>query len=426
MLFNPPSAEARKAIEHIRITVEMSVLRMVSFSPFHGLVPKLEKGESIGDRVSPPYDVIGPGELKVLQGHDFNVTKITLGAKNGDYAVAAEELGRWIDAGKLALDSSPCYYLYEQSFLEGGKHLTRTGIMGALKVEPYGTGAIVPHEETFPKIKDDRLHLLEATSAHLESIFCLCDNIDTSFMAKMRSEAKALFEMTDNEGVEHRFSRIADKALVSQTRDLMSTKRLLIADGHHRYETALRYAAQHPDDEKKQFVLATIVASNDPGMVVRPTHRLIKGAGAGLDGVLNDLVGRLNVWETGSLDETLRLMAKAKSTTFGLWLGSGRTLIAEETKPIDPSALSSVDAFVAEKLILDRILATSPDAKVGYDHDIESVKRKMATGTYEFAVLLNPPDVEAIWRVAAEGKKMPKKSTYFWPKIWAGFVVYPM
>jgi uncharacterized protein (DUF1015 family) len=399
---------------------------MVTFLPFRGLVPRLEKNESIEERVSPPYDVIGPKLLERLRAHERNITQITLGERDGDYSAAANELWGWINSGRLVADQKPSFYLYEQTFDEEGKTLTRTGIMGALRLEDYGTGNIIPHEETFPQVKEDRLNLLRATSAHLESIFCLYDRIDAATMTRIRAGARPRFLHTDQDGVRHRFSQIDDETLVAEIKNIMATKRLLIADGHHRYETALKYASEHPDDERKQHLLVTAVAANDPGMVIRPTHRLIAGVGESPGAKLDEVVKRLNVWETKGVDETIRMMRSCRHTCFGLWLVDGRTLVAEATRPIDESALSSVDAYLAEKLVISRLMKVNSATRVDYDHDLSSVVRKMESGAYEMAILLSPPKVDTIWRVAEEGLKMPRKSTYFWPKIWSGFVVYSM
>jgi uncharacterized protein (DUF1015 family) len=304
--------------------------------------------------------------------------------------------------------------------------MVRTGIMGALKLEPYETGNVSPHEETFPKVKEDRLNLLRATTAHLESIFCLYDELDQKVMGEVLGKAEMLFSVKDQDGTEHAFGRISDHASIKELRVALAHKKLLIADGHHRYETALRYSQEHGSDAKKGYVLATLVAGNDPGLAVMPTHRLFKGIQISMDELLFHASKFFAIWEVKSLDEVVRLISKNKRTSLGVLLPGGQMFVFELAwRPTD-DPLWSVDAYVCEELLLKKILQKKGEVMVDYDHDAASVAKKVGAEGVALAVILSPAKLDLIWTVANEGEKMPRKSTYFYPKVWSGFVALDM
>ena len=400
---------------------------MADFRPFRGLLPSLSKDERIGERVAPPYDVISDEERRSLQSHPRNITRITLGKESKGYKAAALELEEWIQRGSIAEDENESFYIYRQTFTEDEVVVTRTGIVGRLRVEPYG-GSILPHEETSSKVKEDRLNLLRAVQVHAESIFCIYEHSDSSVMRKIKS-ARPFFEHVDATGVKHSLSRIADPSLVKAIASMMLDQRLLIADGHHRYETALRYSLENPGDEKKAYVLATLISTDDPGLVVRPTHRLYEVGGFSTDFFLSTASKEFGLWEALSLEELEEFMRRSKRTALGLLMKDGRMFVGESLAPRQKDPLENLDTKICEDRIYSRMLvpmAEGRDVRMEYDHDLASVKDKIASGKWDLAVALSPPKLETIWSVAKLGEKMPRKSTYFWPKIWSGFVMYSM
>ncbi|MEM0449044.1 MAG: DUF1015 domain-containing protein [Methanomassiliicoccales archaeon] len=399
---------------------------MVDFLPFKGLLPRLSDAESIDQRVAPPYDVISPEELLGLQAKPFNVSRITLGGEGSNYERAARLLREWIKHGKLMKDEEECYYLLTQTFTYQNHKITRTGLMGALRLEPYENGNISPHEETFPKVKEDRLNLLRATSAHLESIFCIYDDMDIRLLDEMKERAERIFTFIDNYGTEHCFSRISDNDMKSTLNAVLKNKKLLIADGHHRYETALRYAQENTDDERKKYLLATLVAGNDPGLAVLPTHRIFRNVQIGVDEFLLRASNFFAVWEARSMDELFRLTANNSRPSLGVVMPGGRMFILELAWRPSEDPLWSIDAYVCEELILKKILEKKGEVKVEYDHDALSAVSKTEQEGVAMAIILSPPRMDLIWEVAKSGQRMPKKSTYFYPKVWSGFVIYDM
>jgi len=400
---------------------------MVDFRPFAALLPRLSKNETIADRVSPPYDIISAEERAALQAKPYNITRVTLGGEEGRYEQAARLLDSWITAGRLVQDAGPCYYLYRQSFRDGERWLSRNGIIGVLRAEGYESGAIIPHEETFPKVKEDRLNLLRATATHCESIFGLYDRSEVDLDGAAKG-AERLFETTDPSGTVHQLFRIADPATVAALRSMFDTKNVLIADGHHRFETACRYAQENAGDERKAYVLCTMVSSQDRGMFVRPTHRLIKDLSYQPRDLLERMGQRFTVRPVKDEAAIAQALDAATAPTFGLVLRDGTMFVAEHPAPLG-DVLWSVDAYVCQEVILKDVLYRLPkgnELAVEYDHDLASAAARVRRGEADLAIIVRAPSLELVWKVAQSGRRMPKKTTYFWPKIWSGFVLYRM
>ena len=178
-------------------------------------------------------------------------------------------------AKEILLPDQPSFYIYDQRFTSGGKEYSRRGLVGILKTEEYSEGHIIPHEETFSKVKADRLNLLRDMETHLESIFGIFPGLGAELARKVDGAARLCYRYVDADGVEHRYSRVDDEAICKEITEKLKDQNMLIADGHHRYETALNYAKENPDCEAKQYVLCTMVAADDQGLVIWPTHRLI-------------------------------------------------------------------------------------------------------------------------------------------------------
>ena len=400
---------------------------MVDFRPFSGILPHLTKNEDIADRVSPPYDIISAEEQAKLQAKPYNITRITLGAVDGKYDQAAKLLDSWISSGKLVQDHEPCYYLYRQSFQDQGRWLVRNGLIGVLRSEGYEAGNIIPHEETFPKVKEDRLNLLRSAATHCESIFGLYDRSDIDLNEVAKTSAK-LFECTDASGTRHQLHRVSDRETVDRIRSMLASKKVLIADGHHRYETSYKYSQENLLDERRSYVLCTMVSSQDTGMFVRPTHRLIKNLRFQEKELLDALSKHFTVRQVRDAAAAQAAMGAATVPTFGLLLPDGKALVAEFSAPAG-DILWSVDTYVCQEVMLKGVLYPMPkgnELEIEYDHDLASVEGKVRAGAADLAILVRAPSLDMVWKVAQNGRKMPKKTTYFWPKIWSGFVLYRM
>lgn len=394
---------------------------MVTFQPFPGYRPNIRAGEHVGDRISPPYDVIGPDALKELQSKEHNVTRLTLNPDSDKrYHGARKELDAWASDGSLKQDQDS-FYIYEQTFDDKGTQRVRRGIVGVLKTEKYEQGNIIPHEETFSKVKADRLNLLRDMEAHLESIFGIFQGLSPELSKDIRNNESLVYRFVDSDGVEHKYYRISDPAITSRITDELKDQKMLIADGHHRYETALNYALENPSDEKKQFVLATLVPADDEGLVIWPTHRLVKAGDISEKNAIKGISKALELTET-TRDE---LVSGLGDHMIGLVFKTGACYFADYDGKDDP--MWTLDTYVAQEKILKGVYKSDEGkADVSYDAELDSVLAKMDAKEFDLAIILNAPSLQKIWDLSMIGKRMPKKTTFFFPKIWSGFVFYRM
>lgn len=394
---------------------------MVVFLPFKGYRPNLRAGETISDRISPPYDVIGDEELKTLQSEKLNVTNLTLAPDaDGRYRAARKRFGAMIANGALRCDP-PSFYIYEQLFSDGGEERRRRGLVGILKTESYAEGNIIPHEETFSKVRADRLNLLRDMEAHLESIFGIFPGLGEELSAEVLRQERLLYTYVGRDGVEHRYYRLEDPDLCMRITERLKDQKVLIADGHHRYETALAYSSENPGSPSKQYVLCTMVAANDPGLAIWPTHRLIDAGDIGENSAVKKIEKAMRTEEV-----TLReLEERLPEHLFGMIFRSGRCLLVDNREI--PSDLYRLDTYSAQQNVLYGVYKSDEEkSDVSYDAELPSVERAMAEKRHDAAIVLNRPSLDMIWELAESGRRMPKKTTYFFPKIWSGWVFYRM
>ena len=399
-----------------------SRIKMVDFLPFEGLRPNLKAGEHVGDRISPPYDVIGPDYLKELQSKPHNITRLTLNPDpDKRYHGSRKELDEWVADNELKRDP-PSFYIYEQTFDDHGAQRVRRGIVGILRTERYEEGNIIPHEETFSKVKADRLNLLRDMGCHLESIFGIFDGLSPELSKRIRDNERLVYRFVDSDGVEHKYYRLGDEEITAAITAELKDQRMLIADGHHRYETALNYALENPGDERRQYVLATLVPADDSGLVIWPTHRLIRSENISEKNAIKGISAALRTEEVPAED----LLDRLPGHMMGIRFRSGRCLLAD-CDDDGGNEMMHLDTYVVQQRILyDVYKSDEGKADVSYDAEADSVMRRMDAGEFDAAVLLNPPSLDTIWELSMKGKRMPKKTTFFFPKIWSGFVIYQM
>ena len=395
---------------------------MVTFLPFKGYRPRLQAGEKIESRISPPYDVIGDEYLKQLQSNRYNVTNLTLSPDADKRYTASRKLLDEMIAQEILLPDQPSFYIYDQRFTSGGKEYNRRGLVGILKTEEYSEGHIIPHEETFSKVKADRLNLLRDMETHLESIFGIFPGLGADLAKKVDNAARLCYRYVDSDGVEHRYSRVGDETICKEITEKLKDQNMLIADGHHRYETALNYAKENPDCEAKQYVLCTMVAADDQGLVIWPTHRLIDAEDIGETSALKKMEKKMVMKEVTEEE----MEAQLKDHLFGMIFKSGRCFLFDN-KEQNENILFELDTYSAQENILKGIYKSDEGkSKVSYDAELESVKKAMAEKKHDAAIILNDPKLSTIWDLSEKGKRMPKKTTYFFPKIWSGWVFYLM
>lgn len=409
----------------------------------------------------PPYDVMPPQQAeRLLRESPHNAVRLELGpglpdpaAPDSRYARAAATLDAWIADGTLRRDPERCYYVYEQAFTLQGRALRRRAFFAAVRLTPWGDGAVLPHEQTLAAPKADRLALLAATRANVSPIYALCDSglpgVTALFGATMGQEPHAA--ATDEEGATHRLWALDDRGLTASVTDDLVTRPLYIADGHHRYETALAYAADHEDEEQgaegPAYVLMAVSPVDDPGLVALPTHRLLRGLD---DDRLAYGLSRLHEFFAVDIVETImeedgaararRLLAAmaehgsgASAHAFGLYTpGLARLLLpratpAELAPRLDP-ALRGLDVAILQALLFEDVFGLTPEdlrrqSYVDYTRDAAEAARRVDAGSAQLAVLLNPTPPSAVLDVARAGARMPQKSTYFYPKLATGLAL---
>lgn len=396
-------------------------------------------GQDFARFVAPPYDVIDSVMEKALKDDRLNITHITLGDQGDSYATAAKRLRTWFADEVLVADGDEAFYLYEQTFkAPDGAPVARTGVIGLVRLEDFSSGVVLPHEMTLPKHKADRLALMTAVGGYTEQVFMLYDDpsgeVETLIQDLRKREESLRF--VDTDGVHHRIVKVSDRGAVDRISELLSPLRLLIADGHHRYETALRFRdmrraeeggdGEHPYD----FIMATLVGFGNPGLVILPTHRLVRGlADSALDGLVDTLSREFQVSSLAGPEELVEALGRARSDAFGVWIpGKGAAALAVPSRGPEPG-LGGLSVHVLQERVLKGVLGYTQemlDGKVGIEYvkGTEASIAAMASGEHQACFFVKAPTTDQVMEVASGGDKMPQKSTYFFPKMWSGTLLY--
>lgn len=432
---------------------------MVEIAPMRAL---RYASPELAERVAPPYDVVGPEQrAKLASRSPHNVVHLDLPAGEGDarYANAAALLARWRDEGVLARDDRPTLYRYVQTFEPpgGGTRRRREGFFALVKAEPYERRAVLPHERTLSGPKEDRYRLMVATRAALSPVFLLYPDPQREVAGQLAA-ARPIAAFATDDGVQHELAVLDDPAAVTRVVERLAGVSAVIADGHHRYETALRYAAQ-VDSERAaagapaagpraahRFVLAFLAAVEDPGLSVFPTHRLVHSLPGGL--AWEALTTRAAEWfEVGELGATPApaqiverlaglgagapafVAALGDGRAFGLRWRADRELAAHPALAARPAVLRGSDVVVLHDVMLESLLGISREAQleqrnITYVKDAREALERVRGGEGDVLFLLNPTPVSLVRDVAESGEVMPQKSTYFHPKVLTGLLVH--
>jgi uncharacterized protein (DUF1015 family) len=434
---------------------------MAEVLPLKGLRYAPDYATDMAALVTPPFDVITPtAQEGYYRRHPLNIIRLELGKQypddtslNNRYTRAAALLAEWRAQGVIVQESQPVFYLYQQRFTQSEQPCTRLSLLGRVRLEPWDAGVVLPHEHTRPKDKSDRLQLLRACAANLSPIMGLYDDLEAALWPMLDELAATAPDVAfiDDAGEAHRLTRVTDTALSQHITSFFAGRPLLIADGHHRYETALTYRDElhatrnglAPDDPAN-FVLMALVALTDPGLVVLPTHRLIHGLNtAALSRLGERLTEAFNVELLDLAAGTPELLAQLATagrerSAFVLvlpettLLAALNTAGAERMKSTGRSApWQRLDVAVLQTLVLGAELGLSEEDIAGYDYmsytrDAETAVQAVRTGEAQCAVLLNPTPVSDLRDVSLSGDRMPQKSTYFYPKLATGLVIHPL
>jgi uncharacterized protein (DUF1015 family) len=387
---------------------------VAEFIPFRGFRYESSIAGPLTGQICPPYDVIDEKERERLYGrspHNFVRIEFPKDGPDDKYARAAEDLSDWIRREVLRRDGRESFYLHEHEFEVAGRRLVRHGIFGALRLYPQSEGIVLPHELTFPKAKADRLELLRATRANTSPVFGMFAD-EGGLMRSLGDAARTPAGETTIGTERHRLERIDDTAIVERISTALRDRHVYIADGHHRYETALNYLAELSNagpNAPERFTLAFLCALDDPGLRIFATHRIVKGADDALEATIARSFDVREI-DRGALGDIQPGIVIARGGTF-------RALALHPTTDLSalPAAWRTLPVALAEELLVKPL--RDAGAEITYEHDTE---RAISGGT---AILLRAVDPLTLQRVADAGERMPQKTTYFYPKVPAGLVV---
>jgi uncharacterized protein (DUF1015 family) len=420
--------------------------------------------EVVGDLaqvVTPPYDVISEeAQARYYARSPYNSIRLELGMDepgdtmlNNRYTRAASTYAEWRASSILQQDAVPSYYMYQQIFTHNGQTYTRTSLLARVRLESWSARVVLPHEHTMAKPKDDRLQLLRACATNFSPIMSLFDDPQGRIRRLLNLyAANPEVQITDEANEEHRLNPITDEKQIELLQNFFSERHLYIADGHHRYETALNYREEVRETRRQldprdaaNFVLMALTDVDDPGLLVLPTYRLLFGLSRDALSLLTSqqLTQYFTVYELGAIEnaqKTLLRLAQVDATrpsfvittTAQSWLLSlndaGRARMAESGHS---DAWNELDVAVAHTLVLESLLGLRREditagSHIRYTRDAQQALEAVRKGEAQAALLLNATRVRQVCNVAKANDRMPQKSTYFYPKLITGLVLNPV
>jgi uncharacterized protein (DUF1015 family) len=442
---------------------------MPQIAPFAALRYDLDHVGSISDVIAPPYDVIDPDlQDQLYKRHPANVIRVILNrAEPGDsgdekYERAAKFVQQWISEGVLRREDAPAYYVYHQQFEHDGTTFNRRGFMGRVRLQRFGEGNIYPHEETHPKAKVDRLKLTTATRQNNSQIFGLYPDPDNEVITLLDAATAGVtpIEAVDHLGVKHILWPVTDDAVAAQVGELMADKPMFVADGHHRYETACNYRDQLieqqgelPADHPANFVMTMLVGMSDPGMIVLPTHRLLRGTprftsdqiieklGDAFDceklpGGVEAAQAAWSKMEAANLQGLLALYAAGNDTWVMCQAGAAADAQMKTLAPEQSDDWCGLGVSLLHRLVIDHLLGCQGHPKPTYVHEVsETIEGIKGEGSlaesdsdepYSLAALVMPATLAHVEAISLHKERMPAKSTYFYPKLLSGLTFNPL
>lgn len=442
---------------------------MAHVAPFRGLYYNPAQVGDLSRVVTPPYDVIRPDEREAFAALDpHNMVHLILpptltgdGPLENRYSRAAALFQNWQQEGVFLRDAQPAYYYWETRFQHGGRTYTRQGLAAAVKLEPFSKGVILPHEQTFSQIKADRLELFKNCQAHFSPIYALFPDPENHILAELARGAvgEPFMDFTDVDGREQRVFRVTDPDCQAAVYRALLPLQLFIADGHHRYETALafqkwmkeRYPLTTPQ-APFNYMLMYLANLYDPDLVILMAHRLLGGQRlrnveakrllprfaeyfevTPLPRPEGDTAAQADFLKaelaTAQPGDTVFIMVGLGLKAWRLKLKEGvrQNLLARQMHP----ALAALDVAVLNYLIFDKILGLDAKAQddsetCKYASKVEEVVKLLAAKEADLAFILNPTKIDQVREVATSGLVMPRKSTYFYPKVMTGLLLNPI
>lgn len=425
---------------------------MAEIKAFKGLRFTDKAGE-IGKVCCPPYDIISPEQKKkYITENPHNIIRLELPKTANDtdeaYGKARAYLNEWLDEEILKCDEKPSIYIYEMVFDALGSNYSVKGYVSLVKLEEFSKGIILPHEETLSKAKEDRFNLMCATGCNFSQIYSLYMDDDNSVFTLINDASKDApdKQFTDPDGVTHKLWCVSDESFIAKLTAKMADKKLYIADGHHRYETALNYRNYCRENglskvgDPCDYQMIYLVDMEHPGLVVFPTHRLVRDLpDFNVEKVLDGCREYFDVTEmngTDNMESELAKLYDEGKKAFGFYVGNGKWYrlvlknldIMDKLLPELSEPSRQLDVTVLHSLVLERIFGIDKEnmanqINLTYTKFFSEAVEGVDNGKFQCSFVLNPTRVTEIRDVAAAGEKMPQKSTYFYPKMITGMVM---
>jgi len=423
---------------------------MAVVKPFRGYFysSPFIKNHPIEHLAAPPYDVISEKEKVRLAEEPYNFVHLTLGKVGNSYQKAKERLQDWIKEGVVERDEAPSFYIDEQEFqLNSAERKKRTGFVALVRLENWEKKIIMPHERTMPKYSLDRLELLRATRANLEQIFGIFNDssggID-ELLEENKKEENFMFQFTDYQGVTHRLWRIKEKEVIDKIRRIINPRTIIIADGHHRYETSLMYREerrkelQDPWEEiPEDYVMMTLVNMKNPGLLILPTHRLVHSLP---EEKIKNFFSRCEnyfiVKNFSNEREMEEFLPSAPPYTIGVYNKvedkwgaiTLKDLQVMDEKLGKDNVNRYLDTAILHEVVFKEILGINKDGEGESEYvdylrgtkDVFALARE--DNHYQLVFVMRPTPLERVEEAVAYAQRMPQKSTYFYPKVWSGLV----
>ncbi|MBW1695082.1 MAG: DUF1015 domain-containing protein [Deltaproteobacteria bacterium] len=437
---------------------------MARIAPFKGILYNTNTIK-LAEVVAPPFDVISKEEQENFHRcHPNNMTWLTLGKttkddtnSNNPYTRAADYLNTWLSKNILIQDVTTSYYLTSHTFPFEGKPIARYGLICLVGLEPFEKGIVLPHEKTFSKIKSQRLELIKACKSNLSAIFSLYSDHENRILDKLKGavlEKSADIDFTDNNNHEHRLWRITDNGVHRYVSEAFKDKTIFIADGHHRYETALKYkewlTENSPDfnsDHPANYVMMYLCSMEDPGLIILPAHRMLNEVPEPLRASLISNAPQYFDVTTFPFEKTGKeqakkdfisaLKSKSSLNCIGVFMKDRSELClltlksgVMEQKFGDelPESLKNIDVTVLTRLIFMELLGFDQarldnERLIAYSSIADDAIEAVAAGKHDIAFIINPTRIEQVRSIAENGLIMPRKATYFYPKVITGQVM---
>ena len=438
---------------------------MADVIPFHGICYNTEIISNMADVVTPPFDVISKREQEAfLQRHSCNMVHLILNKptdadtpENNPHTRARRHMDEWTENRCLVRDGAPAFYLTTMTFEHDGREYVRTGLIAAVRLEPFEKGVVLPHEKTFSNVKTERLGLMKSCNTNFSPIFALFSDNGSDVFPAIGASLEGIepdFAFTAVDGIRHAMWRVTDEKIQAAVTASMKDTRIFIADGHHRYETALAYKewvrSRKPeltDDHPVNFVMMYLCAMEDPGLIILSAHRMLLNVP---DDALAGLIPRAEEYfdiqryplEGADLSSEVEkfidaVQAETQKTAIGvvkkdekagyvflLKPGVMDRLFGNELSPV----LLGMDVTALTRLIFMEILGfdearLNDESAIAYSKSAREAAENALSGECDAAFILNPTRIGQVRQVAENGLVMPRKATYFYPKVGAGLVL---